>query len=80
VCPSTTPLGSDALVLLDRVDALIAAALDDKAAAEKKTRAAATLGKGLAGSGTVAVDRADLAEMRADINQIRTAVRTYIAK
>jgi len=79
-CPSTTPLSPDALVLLNRVETLAANALDEKKAAAQKAQATSTVGKGLEGFGRVSVDRADLDEMRANVEQIRVLLQTYIGK
>src|SRR5476649_2070654 len=37
VCPTTTPLNADTLVMLNRVESLVATALDQKIAATQKT-------------------------------------------
>ena len=80
VCPTTTPLNADTLVMLNRVESLVATALDQKIAATQKTSAIGTVGKGLEGLGRVSVDRADLDEIRADIEQVKVMLQTYIAK
>jgi hypothetical protein len=80
VCPSTTPLSPDSLVLLNRVQTLVGTALDQKIAAQQKVTATGTVGKGLEGLGRVSVDRADLDEIRADVEQIKILLQTYIQK
>ena len=80
VCPSPTPLNSDTLVMLNRVETLVASALDRKIEASQKSSATGTVGKGLEGLGRVSVDRADLDEIRADVAQIKVLLQTYIAK
>jgi hypothetical protein len=80
ICPSTTPLSPDSLVLINRIETLVANALDQKIAAAQKTQATGTVGKGLEGFGRVSVDRADLDEIRADVEQIKVLLQTYIAK
>jgi hypothetical protein len=80
ICPSTTPISPDALVLLNRVETLVANALDEKKAAAQKSQATGTVGKGLEGFGRVSVDRADLDEIRANVEQIKVLLQTYIAK
>ena len=66
--------------MLNRVESLVATALDEKIAATQKTSAIGTVGKGLEGLGRVSVDRADLDEIRADIEQVKVMLQTYIAK
>jgi hypothetical protein len=80
VCPSPTPLNSDTLVMLNRVETLVASALDRKIEASRKSSATGTVGKGLEGLGRVSVDRADLDEIRADIEQVKVMLQTYVAK
>jgi hypothetical protein len=68
------------LVLLNRVESLASDALDEKKAAAQKAQATGTVGKGLEGSGRVSMDRADLDEIRANVEQIRVLLQTYIGK
>jgi hypothetical protein len=80
VCPSPTPLNGDTLVMLNRVETLVGTALDSKIEATQKATATGTVGRGLEGLGRVSVNRADLDEIRADIEQVKVMLQTYIAK
>jgi len=67
-------------VLLNRVQTLVATALDEKAAAARRAAAIERRGKNFADLGTVSVPRADLDEIRATTEQIKVQLQTYLAR
>jgi hypothetical protein len=65
----------DALVLLSRIQTIVEEAMSDKprTRAERPLGTSGTLGK----AGQVMVDRADLDEIRAEVDQLKTVLQTY---
>ena len=77
--PATTAQNSEsAIVLLSRVQTIVDDAMSDKPKPKPKPKVERPLGdSGLRKSGQVMIDRADLDEIRAAVDQLKTVMQTY---